>query len=128
MPYIAAGEGLDRPFSDLEALAQEMGPPPWRVALVGTPALRVVLLRWPPGYATVPHVHPNAEEIFVVLEGRAFFTINAEAEREVFPGGFMLAKRGIRHAIRVPSGEPLTLLASVAPNLDLPDETIELEG
>ena len=93
--------------------------------LVGTPALRVLLLCWPGGFATVPHVHPAAEEIFLVIGGRALFTIGDEPEREVGPGAFMFARRGIRHAIRVPDGEPLLLLASVAPNEDRPDETVE---
>lgn len=127
MPYVAVGEALDRAFVDLESLAREMGPPSWRTCLVGTPGLRVILLRWPPGFATIPHLHPRAEEIFTVIEGRALFTLGDEPEREVGPGMFMLAARGVRHAIRVPEGEPLTLLAAVAPNEDWPEETIESE-
>jgi quercetin dioxygenase-like cupin family protein len=125
MPYVADGEALDRPFLDLDALAADLGPPPWRACLVGTPGLRVLLLHWPAGYATVPHEHPAAEEIFRVIRGRAFFTIGDEPEREVGPGDFMFALRGVRHAIRVPDDGPLLLLASVAPNEDRPDETIE---
>lgn len=125
MPYVAAGEALDRPFLDLGMVAAGMGPPPWRVCLVGTPGLRVVLLHWPSGYATVPHRHPAAEEIFQVVAGRASFAIGEAPEREVGPGEFMLAKRGVRHAIRVVGDGPLTLLAAVAPNEDRPDETIE---
>jgi mannose-6-phosphate isomerase-like protein (cupin superfamily) len=125
MPYVPDGEAFDRSFLDLDALAGELGPPPWRSCLVGTPGLRVLLLHWPAGYASVPHVHPAAEEIFRVIRGRAFFTIGDEPEREVGPGDFMLARRGIRHAIRVPDDEPLLFLASVAPNEDTPDETIE---
>jgi mannose-6-phosphate isomerase-like protein (cupin superfamily) len=125
MPHVAEGEALDLPFVDLDALADEMGPPPWRSCVVGTPGLRVLLLYWEPGFATIPHVHPSAEEIFKVVRGRALFTIGDEPEREVGPGMFLLAKRGVRHAIRVPEGEPLLLLAAVAPNEDWPDETIE---
>ena len=125
MPHVADGEALDRPFLDLEALAAELGPPPWRSCLVGTPRMRVVLLHWPAGFATVPHRHPGAEEIFRVVRGRALFTIGDEAERAVGPGDFMFARCGVRHSIRVPDGEPLLLLASVAPNEDRPDETIE---
>lgn len=125
MPYVADGEALDRPFLDLDALAADLGPPPWRACLVGTPGLRVLLLHWPAGFATVPHRHPAAEEIFRVIRGRAFFTIGDEPEREVGPDAFMFARRGIRHAIRVPDDGPLLLLASVAPNEDWPDETIE---
>lgn len=126
MPHVADGEAFDRSFLDLDVLADELGPPPWRSCLVGTSALRVMLLHWPAGYSSVPHVHPAAEEIFRVIRGRAFFTIGDEPEREVGPGDFMFARRGVRHAIRVPTAEPLVFLAAVAPNEDHPDETIEL--
>ena len=125
MPYVADRDAFNRRFLDLDALAADLGPPPWRACLVGTPGLRVVLLHWPAGFATVPHVHPSAEEIFRVIRGRALFTIGDEPEREVGPDDFMLARRGVRHTIRVPDGQPLLLLASVAPNEDRPDETIE---
>lgn len=125
MPFVGEGEALSLAFTDLEGLAAAQGPPPWRICLVGTPGLRVVLLAWPPGYATVPHRHPHAEETFEVLRGRAAFTIGEAPERIVGPGTFVLASRDVRHAIRVPDGEPLLLLAAVAPNEDRPDETIE---
>jgi mannose-6-phosphate isomerase-like protein (cupin superfamily) len=128
MPFVPDGHGPDLPSIELDDLALRMGEPPWRAMLVGTAGLRVVLLCWPPGYATVPHVHPGAEEIFLVMGGRAVFAIGDEPEQEVGPGTFLLAPRGVIHAIRVPDGEPLTLLASVAPNEDRPDETIEPAG
>lgn len=125
MPFVKADEALGRPFADLDALAAGQGPPPWRLCLVGTPGLRVVLLHWPPGFTTVPHRHPHAEETFEVIRGRAAFAIGDEPERIVGPGTFVVAARGVRHAIRVPSGPPVLLLAAVAPNEDRPDETIE---
>ncbi len=126
MPYVAETEALNHAFMDLELLASELDPPPSRLCLVGTSGLRVVLLHWPPGFATVPHLHPGAEEIFQVIRGRAAFTIGDEPERQVGPGELVIARRGIRHAIRVPEGGPLVLLAAVAPNEDRPDEQIEL--
>jgi quercetin dioxygenase-like cupin family protein len=126
MPFVAAAEALNLAFMDLEGIGQESGEPPWRRCLVGTPGLRVVLLCWPPGFSTVRHVHPAAEEIFSIVRGRALFTIGDEPEREVGPGAFLLAERGVRHLIRVPDGdEPLLLLAAVAPNEDWAEETIE---
>jgi quercetin dioxygenase-like cupin family protein len=126
VPYVHAGEALDLPYLDLEATAAAQGEPPWRACLVGTPGMRVVLLCWPPGFTTVPHRHPAAEETFLVLRGRAAMTIDPDPEREVGPGSFLLAKRGVRHIIRVPDGgEPLLLLAAVGPNENGPDETIE---
>jgi mannose-6-phosphate isomerase-like protein (cupin superfamily) len=126
MPHVRDGEALDQAFVDLEALAADMGEPPWRVGLVGTSGMRVVLLAWLPGFSTIPHLHPNAEETFLVIRGRAAFTIGDEPEREVGPGALLLAARGVRHVIRVPErGQPLLLLATVGPNEDRPDETIE---
>ncbi len=129
MPFVPAGDGLDLPSVDLDALAARMGDPPWRAMLAGTGGLRVVVLRWPPGYATVPHVHPGAEEIFLVLAGRAVFSIGDQPPIDALPGTFLFAPRGVLHAIRVPddAGDdgPMTLLAAVAPNEDRPDETIE---
>jgi mannose-6-phosphate isomerase-like protein (cupin superfamily) len=126
MPFVSAAEGLNKPFLDLNTLRARMGEPPWRAALIGTPRVRVFLVHWLPGYVTVPHHHPHAEEVFLVLEGRAVFSIGEEPEREVGPGELMLAERGVRHAIRVPAnGEPLVMLGAVAPNEDVADETVE---
>jgi mannose-6-phosphate isomerase-like protein (cupin superfamily) len=125
MPHVAEGEAFNRPFLELDAIAGGLGAAPWRAMLVGTPAMRVVLLHWPAGYSTIPHCHPHAEEIFLVVSGRACFTIGDGLEREVGPGELMLAKRGELHMIRVPDGAPLMLLAAVGPNEAAPDETIE---
>lgn len=126
MPFVSPVEAFNRPFVDLEAVAREAGEAPWRLSLVGTPGLRVVLLHWPAGFSTIPHVHPAAEEIFKVVSGRALFTIGDEPEREVGPGELVLALRGVPHLIRAGSDGPLKLLAAVAPNEDWPEETIEL--
>jgi quercetin dioxygenase-like cupin family protein len=129
MPHVAPDEGLNRSFAALadigSAMGVEPGGGPARVALVGSPGLRVVLLRWPPGFATVPHHHPHAEEVFLVLEGRATFIIGSAPPRLVEPGVLVLARRGERHAIEVPDDVELLLLAAVAPNEDRADETLE---
>jgi mannose-6-phosphate isomerase-like protein (cupin superfamily) len=126
VPFVPAAEALNAAAVDLDEITRESGEPPWRRCLVGTPGLRVVLLAWPPGYSTIPHVHPAADEIFSIVRGRALIAIGSDPEREVGPGSFLLAERGVRHAIRVPEGdEPLLLLAAVAPNEDWAEETIE---
>jgi quercetin dioxygenase-like cupin family protein len=126
VPFVPAAEALNQAFMDLEAIVAESGEPPWRRCLVGTPGLRVVLLCWPPGFSTVRHVHPAAEEIFSIVRGRALITIGDEPEREVGPGSFLFAERGVRHVISIPDdGEQFLLLAAVAPNEDWAEETIE---
>ena len=125
MPYVGENEALNSPFLELDAIAGGLGAAPWRAVLVGTDSMRVVLLHWPAGYSTVPHHHPGADEIFLVISGRACFTISDRPEREVGPGELMLAKRGELHTIRVPDGAPLMLLAAVSPNEAGPRETVE---
>ena len=111
---------------DLTAVRRRMGVAPWRVGLTGEPGIRVVLLCWAPGSATVPHHHPGAEEVFLVVEGRARFGIEGRPEREVGPGELVVARRGERHWIAVPEDAPeLVLLAAVAPNEDRRDEAVE---
>jgi quercetin dioxygenase-like cupin family protein len=126
MPYVPESEAFNTAFVDLDELAQEAGPMPWRKAVIGTSGMRLTYHGFPPGFATVPHKHPHAEEFFKVLRGTVLFTIGDE-ERAVGPGEVVLALRGVRHQIRVADDatEPGILLATVAPNEDRPDETIE---
>ena len=121
MPFVPEAEALNVPIA-----AREAGEMPWRVALVGTSGLRLTYHGFPPGFSTIPHRHPHAEEFFKVLRGTALFTIGDEPEREVGQDGLVLALRGVRHRIRVAADAgPMIMLAAVAPNEDRPDETIE---
>ncbi len=125
MPHVTAAEVVDPAGATLLELAARHGPPPFRVPLAASPAIRVVLWAWQPGHTTVPHVHPRAEELFQVLAGRAVFSFAGEPERTVDPGGVLVAPRGVAHAIRVVEDEPFVMLIAVAPNEEAPDETIE---
>ncbi len=87
--------------------------------------LRAVLIAWEPGYASVPHVHPRAVEVFHVLEGSAAFRIGDDVERIVGPATVLLAPPAVWHQIRVVGREDLLLLVTLAPNEDAGDETIE---
>jgi quercetin dioxygenase-like cupin family protein len=126
MPYASPEEAFNLSHLELDALARDAGEMPWRYALVGTSGLRVTYHGFPPGFSTIPHRHPHAEEFFTVLRGTALFTIGDEPERAVGPGELILALRGVRHVIRVAEdGAAVIMLAGVAPNEDRGDETIE---
>ena len=126
MPYVDPSEALDRTAVDLHALARELGPGTWRQPLVADRASRWVLLAWEPGMSTVPHRHPGAGEVFVVVEGRLGLRLGDEPEIEAGPGTLLRARPDAVHALRVIGGDRLLLIASVAPNESRPDETIEL--
>jgi quercetin dioxygenase-like cupin family protein len=125
MPYVPNTEALNEAAVDITEVRRRSGSGAWRKPIVGSGALRVVLLSWEPRYETVPHIHPRAEEVFHVLEGRAAFRIGNEEERIVGPGTVLLAPRGTQHAIRVVGDTFLLMLIAVAPNDDTDDETIE---
>ncbi|MFO1539237.1 MAG: cupin domain-containing protein [Chloroflexota bacterium] len=125
MPYVPDADAVARPDADLRALAARNGPGPWRVALAGDAGARAVLLGWPPGFVTIPHVHPGASEIFLVQAGRLGFRLDDRPEVELGPGSFLVARPRELHGLRVLGGSPAVLLAIVGPNEDRPDEMIE---
>ena len=62
-----------------------------------TPELLVMENVWTrPDHRTVPHVHPEMEERWEVLEGRAVFRIGGE-ETECGPGESVVARPGVPH-------------------------------
>jgi quercetin dioxygenase-like cupin family protein len=126
VPYVDPSEALDRTAIDLHALARELGPGTWRQPLVADGASRWVLLAWEPGTSMVPHRHPGAGEVFLVVEGRLGLRLGDEPEIEAGPGTLLHARPDELHALRVIGDDRLVLIASVAPNEARPDETIEL--
>jgi mannose-6-phosphate isomerase-like protein (cupin superfamily) len=129
VPHVAPDEGLNQAIIDLVDLRETHGPPPWRVPVIGTPNVRFVYLAWEPGFATVPHVHPRADETFHVLIGRAVFRFGDRpgegAEIEAGPGSLLWSPAGRWHDIRVTGDEDFYMLIAVSPNEDAPDETVE---
>ncbi|MFN8621232.1 MAG: cupin domain-containing protein [Chloroflexota bacterium] len=127
MPYVPDGDAIARPLVDLVALAREQAADrPWRLALVGDDGVRAVLLGWPPGFATIPHHHPHASELFAVQAGRLGFRLADHPEVELGAGTFLVARPYELHGLRVLGSEPAILLAIVGPNEDRPDETIDV--
>jgi quercetin dioxygenase-like cupin family protein len=124
MPYVAPAETLIAQSIDLDRLRHERGPGPWRVPLLGTDQVRWVLLAFPPGYKTVPHHHPHAVETFLVVDGAGTFEIGG-TRYAAYAGTLLWSPAGVQHAISVTGPTDLVFLASVAPNQDRADETVE---
>lgn len=127
MPFVPSGEAWNRRLVLLsEATAAAEAALDGRVALIGAPTARCVVLHWEPGFSTESHRHPHAIEMFLVLAGqvRAWFEdASGVAEVTAGPGALMFSEPGRQHRFEVVGGEPVTLLAIVAPNEDRPDET-----
>ena len=81
-----------------------------------TPQIRSRFLRMEPGQESGAHTHDLGHEVFLVLEGRAEFTIDGETE-ELGPGQMCVALVDELHGLRVVGDEPMTMYLSVTPHI-----------
>lgn len=81
-----------------------------------TPWIRSRFLRMEPGASAALHSHDLGHEIFLVLAGRAEFTINGGV-REVGPGQLCVALADEIHSVRTVGDEPMTMYLSVTPHI-----------
>jgi mannose-6-phosphate isomerase-like protein (cupin superfamily) len=79
--------------------------------------------RLPEGGATTPHLHPETEEIYYVLEGRGVMRIEQET-REVGPGDAIAIPPGLVHTIRNSGSETLRFLCCCAPAYEHTDTVL----
>ena len=90
-----------------------------------TPQIRSRFLRMEPGQESGAHTHDLGHEVFLVLEGRAEFTIDGETE-EVGPGQMCVALVNQMHGIKVLGDEPMYMYLSVTPHIQ-PTHTLWTE-
>ena len=81
-----------------------------------TPWIRSRFMRMEPGESASLHSHDLGHEIFLVLAGRAEFTIDGGV-REVGPGQLCVALADEVHAVRTVGDEPMTMYLSVTPHI-----------
>ena len=81
-----------------------------------TPQIRSRFMRLEAGEAAEPHSHDLGHEIFLVLDGRAEFTIDGETG-EVGPGQMVVALVDQLHSLRVLGDKPMTMYLSVTPHI-----------
>lgn len=85
--------------------------------LVETPELLVMRATWTrPGRRAARHAHPNAEERWEVVEGRAAFEVDGVLA-EVGPGSWVVAAAGRRHLAWNPTDGPVVLRIEMRPAL-----------
>jgi quercetin dioxygenase-like cupin family protein len=125
VPYDNPETGLNLPSANLADLVAAAGAPPWRIPVVASPAVRVVLLGLLPGTQTIPHHHPRAEESFQVISGVVGLTIGEAPEYITRPGMLCFAQRGTVHTIHAPGPDHAVLMCIVTPNKDAPDEQVD---
>ena len=63
-----------------------------------------------PGAGLSLHIHPNYEEVMLVVEGKIEAVLAGET-RILGPGDLLLAPAGVKHTITNQSGKPARVLA-----------------
>ena len=82
-----------------------------------TSEVLTMLTTWTrPGHRAAEHIHPNMEERFQVLEGRAAFAVDG-IEVVATPGEVVVARPGSRHLAWNPTDAPVRLKVEMRPGL-----------
>lgn len=84
--------------------------------LLVTPQIRARFMRLEPGKVAAAHSHDLGQEIFLVLSGRAEFTIDGDVA-EVGPGQLCIALVDQVHTVRALGDEPMVMYLSVTPHI-----------
>jgi len=92
-----------------------------------TPEIRSRIMRFEPGEVSHGHTHDLGHEMFVVLTGRAEFTIAGESA-VVGPAQICVARAGEWHEIRTLTDGPMTLYLSVTPHIEPTHTQWDREG
>ena len=92
-----------------------------------SPEIRSRVMRFAPGEVSHGHTHDLGHEMFVVLAGRAEFTIAGESA-VVGPAQICVARAGEWHEIRTLTDGPMTLYLSVTPHIEPTHTQWDREG
>lgn len=100
-----------RTISDLRRFSPEKMQ---KLSVFATPRLFLDVYCFEPGQSQKPHVHPNSDKIYVVLEGRGRFQVAGDV-REVSAGQALIAPAGAEHGVENAEGGRLVVLVAMAP-------------
>lgn len=67
-----------------------------------------------PGQSQSVHAHEDQDKFYLVLEGRAHFTLGAD-QRAAGEGVCVWAPAGVKHGVENRSDQPLVVLVGIAP-------------
>lgn len=85
--------------------------------LLITPQVRSRIMRFDVGEVSGSHTHDVGHEMFVVLDGRAEFTVDGESA-VLDAGQACVALAGQPHQVRTVGDRPMTLYLSVTPHVE----------
>jgi oxalate decarboxylase/phosphoglucose isomerase-like protein (cupin superfamily) len=120
--YVEPSTAGNRSIDTLDDIRQRNGPGTWRVPVAASEHNRVLLYQWAPGTSSDAHIHPGADELFVLQEGQATFTLGDGHLVHATAGSIVYVPSGQLHTLTATGERPLLMLIVVSPNA--PDDTI----
>ena len=77
----------------------------------------MLLYQWLAGTASEGHIHPDADELFVVHEGQASFVLDEGRVVDASSGTVVYVAAGHWHSVRATGERPLVMMIVVSPNV-----------
>jgi mannose-6-phosphate isomerase-like protein (cupin superfamily) len=108
--YIAHRDQVEPLVADHGEIVRELAGPS-RSPLTHHSLAEVVL---PPGKESLPHYHPEVEEVYYLLQGEAEMEVDGQVEM-VGPGDVVVIPPRSVHHIRNPGDQEVILLVTCAP-------------
>jgi mannose-6-phosphate isomerase-like protein (cupin superfamily) len=116
MAYVEPSTAQNRSFDTLAEIRQRNGPGNWRVPVAASSRNRVLLYQWTPGTSSDAHIHPEADELFVLHEGEARFELGDGKIVDAKGGSIVYVPAGELHSLRATGERPLLMMIVVSPN------------
>lgn len=84
----------------------------------GSSNLSITWVEGEPGSEQLMHAHPENEQVYVIVQGRALMKVGDE-EQQVAAGTLIFVPPRTGHAIRNTGDEPLVYVSATAPPFEL---------
>jgi mannose-6-phosphate isomerase-like protein (cupin superfamily) len=108
----------NRPATSIEELKAELGDGSWAARLAYNELFGGVAIRQLPGEGNRLHLHPDADECWVIMEGEWEWYIEGEGVKRVGPGHVVVVRKGTPHRITCVGDEPGIRFAVTRPDVN----------
>ena len=116
MAYVEPSTAGNRSVDTLGDIRRRNGSGTWRVPVIASKHNRVLLYQWAPGTSSDAHSHPEADEVFVLHEGQATFTLGEGHVVHATAGSIVYVPSGQLHTLTATGDRPLLMMIVVSPN------------
>ena len=109
----------ENPFCiNLETIRQDMGDGSWAVRIVYNKDFGGVLIQQMPGEGNRLHYHPDADECWIIMDGKLEWVIGNLPPTKVQKNDIIVVKAGTHHLIRNVGNTPGLRFAFTKPDVE----------